>query len=325
MTGRRWDPIQREWVITATHRQERTFKPLEDYCPFCPTEDDDPYPTAIPQSEYDMTVIENGFPSLQTDPPDPAISGSDLLVVDKAKGKCEVVLFTQDHNGVMSDKPVSKFIKMVKVWQDRYTELGAVPDHEYVHIFENKGEEVGVTLEHPHGQIYAYPFVPPIIRKELTSSEEHYKETGDCLYCRYIDEEIEDGQRVVMENDSFIAVVPFHARWTYEVHIYAKDHLASLSDFAEKHERDLGRILKDILVRYDGLYNFEMPYVMSIHQQPTNGEASEYAHFHIEFYPPYRTEDKLKYPAGSERGVGTYINNKLPEEAANALRDGVSD
>jgi UDPglucose--hexose-1-phosphate uridylyltransferase len=321
MTERRWDPTRREWVVNATHRQERTFKPPEDYCPFCPTEEGAEYPTAIPRPEYDMAVVENGFPSLQPDPPEPAVESTDLYPVEEATGQCEVVLFTQDHDGVMSEKPVNRFTNLVELWSDRYAELGAVEDHDYVYIFENKGEEVGVTLHHPHGQIYAYPFVPPKIQTELDSSEQHLHETGNCLFCDIIDEERSDGRRVVVENDSFTAVVPFFARWTYEVHVYANDHLPSMNHFTDRHRQDLGKILKEVLVRYDSLFGFEMPYVMATHQQPTDGTGEDYSHFHIEFYPPYRTEDKLKYPAGSERGAGTYINNKLAEEAAAELRD----
>ncbi|MFB6201964.1 MAG: galactose-1-phosphate uridylyltransferase [Halorhabdus sp.] len=323
MTERRWDPTRREWVVTATHRQERTFKPPEDYCPFCPTAADAEVPTAIPESDYDVVVVENGFPSLQPEPPAPAVDGTALQPVEKATGQCEVVLFTADHDGQMSTEPVSRFAKMVRVWRDRYEELGAVEDHEYVYIFENKGEEVGVTLHHPHGQIYAYPFVPPTVRRELDASAEHREKTGTCLFCDLLADERADGRRIVAENDSFTAVVPFHARWTYEVHVYANEHVPALSEFTERQERDLARLLKSVLVRYDALFDFEMPYVMATHQQPTNGDHAKDAHYHIEFYPPYRTADKLKYPAGSERGAGTYINNKLPREAAAELRGSV--
>jgi len=321
MTERRWDPISKEWVVTATHRQERTFKPPADYCPFCPTAENAEYPTAIPESEYDMTVVENGFPSLQPDPPEPAVEGTDLQPVENANGTCEVVLFSSDHDGVMSEAPVSRFVKLVKLWRDRYETLGAEEDHDYVYVFENKGEAVGVTLHHPHGQIYAYPFVPPKIRKELDSSEEHYEEHGRCLFCDIIEEEREAGERVVAENGNFTAVVPFAARWTYEIHVYANEHVPSLAALTEEQERDLARVLKQVQVAYDSLFDREMPYVMATHQQPTTGEGAEYSHYHLEFYPPFRTADKLKHLAGSELGAGTFINNKLAEEAAEELRD----
>ncbi len=318
MSELRWDPINREWVITATHRQNRTFKPPKDYCPLCPTEEGG-FPTEVPK-DYDLVVFENKFPSLQPSAPEPDIAGSTLYPVDKAEGICEVVLFTSEHGGVMSKEPLSRFVKLVKVWKDRYHELGSKDFIDYVFIFENKGEEVGVTLEHPHGQIYAYPFIPPKIKKELDSSKDHYKEQGECLFCNVINEEREDGRRIVVSNDSFTAIVPFFARYTYEVHIYANNHIPSFNQFNEKEVEDLAAILRTVIQKYDNLFGFVFPYIMSIHQQATDGSGEEYSHFHIEFYPPYRTEDKLKYLAGSEAGAGAYINNSLAEDKAEELR-----
>ena len=320
MSELRWDPINRDWVITATHRQDRTFKPPEDYCPLCPTEEGG-FPTEVPSEDYDIVVFENKFPSLQFPPPEPAVEGSDLYKVKESEGICEVVLFTSEHDVVMSKKPLSRFLKLVKVWKDRYEELGNKDFIDYVFIFENKGEEVGVTLDHPHGQIYAYPFIPPKINNELESSKEHFENNDTCLYCDVIKEEKEDGRRIILKNDSFTAIIPFFARYTYEVHIYANKHIPSFNEFTEKEEKDLASILKNLLMKYDNLFDFVFPYIMSIHQQPTNGEGTEYSHFHIEFYPPYRTEDKLKYLAGSESGAGTFINGSMAEEKAEELRN----
>lgn len=319
MSELRWNPISQEWVITATHRQNRTFKPPKDYCPLCPTEEGG-FPTEVPAEDYDLVVFENKFPSLQPQAPEPAVAGTKLAPVKKAEGICEVVLFTSQHGGTMSKEPLSRYLKLVKVWRDRYQELGKKDFIDYVYIFENKGEEVGVTLEHPHGQIYAYPFIPPIVEKELNSSQKHYQKTGECLFCSVLKEEREDGRRIIVENDSFIAFIPFTARYTYELHIYAKKHLASFNDFKEKEEENLAEILKTVIVKFDNLFGFVFPYIMAIHQQPTDGTGQEYAHFHIEFYPPYRTKDKLKYLAGSEAGVGAYINGSLAEEKAEELR-----
>jgi UDPglucose--hexose-1-phosphate uridylyltransferase len=321
MTERRWDPIRREWVVTATNRQERTFRPPEDYCPFCPTEADAEFPTAIPDSEYEMAVVENGFPSMEPDPPAPGVEATSLHPVEPATGQCEVVLFTSEHDCVMSAEPVERFVNLVALWCDRYDALSADPDHEYVYVFENRGEAVGVSLTHPHGQIYAYPFVPPTIRRELDSSRDHHEKHGRCLFCDVVETERETGERVVAANDSFVAVVPFAARWTYEVHIYATEHLPSLAAFEARHQRDLGELLKTVQQAYDGLFDFEMPYVMATHQEPSTGDHSAYSHYHLEFYPPFRTADKQKHLAGSELGTGTFVNNKLAEEAAAELRD----
>jgi UDPglucose--hexose-1-phosphate uridylyltransferase len=318
MSELRWDPTMREWVITATHRQDRTFKPPKDYCPFCPPREDG-VPTAVTEDDFDIAVIENGFPSLQANPPAPAVAGDDLHPVEPAEGVCEVVIYTPEHDAVMGEQPAAKFQKLARVWQDRYRELGARDEVAYVFPFENKGEEMGVTLHHSHGQIYAYPFVPPTIERELDASKQHHDETGQCLFCEQIAAEVAADERVVAENDAFAAVVPFAARYAYEVHIYAKDHRPSLDDLSLAECRDLGSLLKRLVVGYDALFDFELPFVMVTHQQPTNGTGEAYAHFHLEFYPPYRTAEKLKYLASSELGAGTYINNKLPEEAASEL------
>jgi len=276
--------------------------------------------TEVPAEDYDIVVFENKFPSLKEELPRITGTGSKFFKYGKAQGICEVILFTSDHNGIMSEKPLSRYIKLVKVWRDRYQELGDKDFIDYVFIFENKGEEVGVTLHHPHGQIYAYPFIPPIIEQELDSSKEYLEKEGKCLFCKILEEEKEDGRRIIVSNDSFSALVPFAAGYSYEVHIYANKHLPSFNDFTEKEEIDLAAILKTLMMKFDNLFGFVLPYIMAIHQQPTNGTSKEYSHFHIEFYPPYRTKDKLKYLAGSELGVGAFINDSLPEEKAQELR-----
>jgi len=277
--------------------------------------------TEVPAEDYDIVVFENKFPSLKEDLPRITGTGSKFFKYGKAQGICEVVLFTSDHDGIMSEKPLSRYVKLVKVWRDRYRELGDKDFIDYVFIFENKGEEVGVTLHHPHGQIYAYPFIPPIIEQELDSSKEYLEKEGKCLFCKTLEEEKEDGRRIIVSNDSFSALVPFAAGYSYEVHIYTNKHLPSFNDFMEKEEIDLAAILKTLMMKFDNLFGFVLPYVMAIHQQPTNGTGKEYSHFHIEFYPPYRTKDKLKYLAGSELGVGAFINDSLPEEKAQELRN----
>jgi len=316
----RWNPILKKWVIIATHRQNRTYKPPKDYCPLCPTKKGG-LSTEVPAEDYDIVVFENKFPSLKEELPRITGTGSKFFKYGKAQGICEVVLFTSDHDGIMSEKPLSRYIKLVKVWRDRYQELGDKDFIDYVFIFENKGEEVGVTLHHPHGQIYAFPFIPPIIEQELDSSKEYLEKEGKCLFCKTLEEEKEDGRRIIVSNNSFTALVPFAAGYSYEVHIYTNKHLPSFNDFTEKEEIDLAAILKNLMMKFDNLFGFVLPYIMAIHQQPTNGTGKEYSHFHIEFYPPYRTKDKLKYLAGSELGVGAFSNDSLPEEKAQELRN----
>lgn len=322
MSELRWHPILEEWVITATHRQDRTFFPPPDYNPLAPTKPGG-FPTEIPAPDYDIVVFQNKFPSLQPHPPQPAVEGTDLMPVRPAVGVCEVVVYTPQAEATLAQLPLEKIEHLVWVWTDRFEALGARDDVDYVFIFENKGREIGVTLVHPHGQIYAYPFVPPKLQTELNSARKHWEKTGRCLFQDVLDQELSDGRRIVTENDSFVAAVPFFARYPYEVHITARGQgKTALTDFTRAEQRDLATILKTILGKYDNLFHTSLPYMMVLHQRPSVGPSEDYPHyrFHIEFYPPNRTKDKLKYLAGSEAGAGAYINDTLAEEKAAELR-----
>ena len=319
MSELRWNPIAREWVATATHRQDRTFLPPAGYCPLCPTQPDG-FPTEVPAESYEFVVFDNKFPSFRMDPYEPAVEGSTLYPVAPSVGACEVVLYSQRHDATLTACSVADLTRLVRVWRDRYEELGKRPEIDYVFIFENKGEAIGVTLHHPHGQIYAFSYLPPKIERELESQAMHHEQTGRCLHCDVIAEERADGRRIVAESEHFVAFVPFYARYPYEVHLYAKSHLSSLADFSAADEHDLARLLSVVLRKYDNLWGFSFPYMMVMHQQPTDGRAHPGSHFHIEFYPPHRTREKLKYLAGCESGAGTYINDTLAEEKAAELR-----
>ncbi len=320
MSELRWNPLLEEWVVTATHRQERTFFPPADYCPLCPTAPGH-FPTEVPAPDYEIVVFENKFPTFHREPPAPAVTGSDLYPVQPARGICEVVLYSPQHEGTLTDMSVDEIHKLISVWTDRYQELGRLDYVHYVFIFENRGEAVGVTLSHPHGQIYAFPYIPPIVQRELDACRRHRERTGHCLLCDILREEKADGRRIVAGNTSFLALVPFYARYPHELHIMAEKHQFSLSDLKPAEQRDLALLLKTVLVKYDGLYGFPLPYMMVMHQVPTDGGTYDYYHFHIEFYPLLRTRDKLKYRAGCESGAGTFITNALPEEWATELRE----
>lgn len=320
MSELRWNPVLREWVITATHRQDRTFLPPRDYCPLCPTKPGG-FETEIPEPDFEIAVFENRFPSLRPDPPEPAIEGDEMYRVRPAEGVCEVVVYTPVHDTTLAAQSVEHLRRLIVVWTDRYTELGALPYVEYVFIFENKGEVIGVTLHHPHGQIYAYPFVPPIAQRQLVSARAHQEDTGNCLFCDILVKERADGRRVVTEDEAFIAMIPFYARWPYEVHILPRRHVRSLADLKDAEAWSLARTLKQVLVAYDRLFGFSMPYILAMHQAPTDGGEHPYMHLHIEIYPPHRTATKLKHLAGSETAAGTFINDSLPEEKAQEMRD----
>jgi UDPglucose--hexose-1-phosphate uridylyltransferase len=315
----RWNPLLGEWVATATHRQERTFLPPADFCPLCPTKEGG-FPTEVPESNYDIVVFENRFPSLRPDPPEPAVHGSELYPVRPAQGVCEVVLYSSDHTTTLAGETVEQIYQLIRVWTDRFQALGALPFVEYVFVFENKGEAIGVTLHHPHGQIYAYPFIPPVVARELEQCRAHHERNGSCLLCDILAEEQRDGRRIVAENGSFVAFIPFYARWPYELHIYSRRHLQALDELTQSEQRDLSVMLKMVLVAFDRLFDLSFPYMMVIHQRPVDGGSYDYYHFHIEFYPPLRTATKMKYLAGSETGAGLFINDTLAEEKAAELR-----
>ena len=323
MSELRWHPLLGEWVGTATQRQDRTFLPPPDFCPLCPTKPGG-FPTEIPEPTYDIVAFENRFPSLSPDPPAPAIDGTELYPVRPALGECEVVVYTPQHSSTLAQQPVEQIYKLIQVWTDRFRELSARDYIKYVFIFENKGEAIGVTLHHPHGQIYAYPMVPPRVLQELAQSREHFERTRRCLLCDILAAEREFGQRIIVENDSFAAYVPFFARYPYETYITSKRHLLDLTQMTRTESLDLAEILKQVLAAFDKLFDISFPYMMVLHQGPSDGgDYGDYYHFHIEFYPPMRTATKLKYLAGSESGAGFFINDTLAEEKAAEVRSHV--
>lgn len=318
MSELRWNRQLGEWVVTATHRMDRTFLPPSDYCPLCPTAPGG-FETEIPRSDFEIAVFENRFPSFHLTPPSPAIHGTELFKVAPAGGICEVIVYTPRHRGSLADLTPGQMDLLINVWRDRYISLVEKPGIEYVLIFENRGAEVGVTLHHPHGQIYAFPYIPPVPARELQLAHEYLNKNNVCLFCAIKDEEIKTGCRIIMQNDSFLAFVPFAARYPYEVHIYSLEHRTSLAELSGKEISDLSHILRKMVQCYDSLFQKSFPYIMVLHQEPAkNGRGL--GHLHFEFYPPLRDAEKLKFLAGCEQGAGTFINDSLPEEKAAEIR-----
>lgn len=320
MSELRYHPFLDQWVITATHRQDRTFHPPADYCPLCPTKEGG-FPTEIPFPSYDIVVFENKFPSLSPRPPAPAIEGTELTPVRPSIGVCEVVCYADKHDATFSGLPYHQVRKLTRVWQERYVELAARQEVQYVFIFENKGKEIGVTLSHPHGQIYAYPYIPPTLKVELEAEKQYLESKGSNLWDDWLKTEMgASPSRLVHQNQSFAAIVPFFARYPYEVWITSFEHLRSLGQMSPAQLDDLAEILLTVTRKYDLLFGFSMPYIMAMHQEPAI-PGYEFNRFHVEFYPPYRTANKLKYLAGSEAAAGAFINDTLPEETSARLRD----
>jgi UDPglucose--hexose-1-phosphate uridylyltransferase len=319
LSERRWNPVLGEWTITATHRQDRTFLPPKEFCPLCPTKPGGP-PTEISRADFEVAVFDNRFPSLKLDPPPPDVEGSAITPVEPSFGACEVVVYTPEHEASMGTIPVRRIRQLVEVWAHRTLTLGAIEGIDYVYVFENRGEAIGVTLNHPHGQIYAYPTIPPVLVRETTNGRQHDERTASCLWCDLLDQEEADGRRIVASTPTWVAGVPFFARWPYEVHLTPRRHVGWLHELNAAEADDLARILSTVVRKYDALFGFTLPYIMATHQRPTDGGEHESYHLHFEFYPPNRTESKLKYLAGSEAGAGAFINDTLPEVTAERLR-----
>jgi UDPglucose--hexose-1-phosphate uridylyltransferase len=312
----RWHPLRGEWVAYASHRQDRTFLPPSGWNPLAPTTDPS-RPTEVPAGDWDVAVFENLFPTLTATAHDPPASIVDTL---PGKGACEVVVFTQDPSMSLGRLPLAHLGLLVDVWADRYAALGARDDVKYVFPFENRGVEVGVTLHHPHGQIYAYPFVPPLAARELAEQRAYFERHGRGLLEDHIRAEVEDGQRMIYDGKSVVAFVPACARYSYEVWIAPRRPAPSLTALDAAERADLARALKTVLLKLDGLWDKPMPYVMVFHQAPTDGRDHPEAHVHIEIYPAYRMPGRLKYLAGSEIGAGVFTADTLPEAKAAELR-----
>ena len=318
MSELRYHPFLQQWVITATHRQDRTFHPPDGYCPLCPTLPGG-FPTEVPRAEYDIAVFENRFPSLHHAPDEPSVEGTLLTPVRPSEGVCEVLCYSSEHSATFATLPLRQIKKLARVWKDRYVKLAALEYVEYVFIFENKGKETGVTLSHPHGQIYAYPYIPPVLEKELLAEREHWEAHERPLMQDVLEMERKDGRRIVWENARFVAFVPFFARYPFETYVVPNDHLCSLADMDSVTLDGLAEALWAMARKFDALFGFSMPYVMAMHQEPAV-PGYDFNWFHVEFYPPYRTAEKLKYLAGSEAGAGAFINDTLAEESAEMLR-----
>lgn len=307
MSELRFEELRGEQVAYAIHRQDRTFLPSRDHCPLDPTRPGGPQ-SEIPFPAFEIAVFDNRFPAFQA-----------------PGGAAEVVVYTDDHDASFAALAPERAEALMWVWRHRYMELGAREDVDYVFIFENRGVEVGVTLHHPHGQIYGYPFLPPVPRAELAADAR----LGGCAPCELLRRELEDGRRVLFENDGVVVYVPYAARWAYEAHVVMRRHRASLLECEPEELRLLAGALQALTRGYDALFDRPFPYVMAVHQAPTTAasrpaaEAAGQGHLHVEFYPPLRTAEKLKYLAGSEQGAGAFISDTLPEESAAKLREAI--
>jgi UDPglucose--hexose-1-phosphate uridylyltransferase len=312
----RWHPLRGEWVAYAQHRQHRTFLPPAEYNPLAPSRTPE-HPTEVPNGRWDVAVFDNLFPTFAMSAHDPPELG---VPTEPARGVCEVVVFTPDSTATLGRLPLCHMELIVDVWADRYEELGRIPDVAYVFPFENRGVEVGVTLHHPHGQIYAYPFVPPVPARELDRQRAHHEQHGRGLLEDLVAREVDDGIRMIYRGPHVVAFMPICARYSYEVWVAPKRPAPSLVALGADERRDFARALKTVLLKFDGLWNQPFPYILAFHQAPTDGQPHPEAHVHAEFYPAYRMPGRLKYLAGSEIGAGVFTADTVPEEKVKELQ-----
>ena len=312
----RWHPLRGEWVTYAAYRQDRTFLPPPEYNPLAVTAHRD-HPTEVPPGNWDIAVFDNRFPSLSLAAKDASES---TVPTAPGKGKCEVVVYTQDAHSSLGKLPVEHIELLLSVWAERTASLGKLDDIRYVLPFENRGTEVGVTLHHPHGQIYAYPLVPPVPARMQEQAVRHYREHGTGVLEDLIQRELRDGQRIIYRGAHAVAFVPSCARYPYEVWVAPTAPVATFCELSDTQRADLARALKTVLLKYDGLWQRTFPYLMVWYQAPMDDQPHPESHLHAELYPPYRTPDKLKYLAGTELGAGMFAMDVLPEEKARELQ-----
>jgi len=327
----RWDPLSGEWVVIAAARQDRTFLPPADQCPLCPSVNG--RLTEIPAPNYDVVVFENRFPSLRGtwhDMPDlPGLTrrgeapAGTLAARRASVGRCEVVCFTSDHDSAFASLTPERVRTVVEAWADRTAALGKITGVEQVYCFENRGEEIGVTLHHPHGQIYAFPFATPkterMIQQIHTYASAH---DGANLIDDLIEYELDAGKRVVTRNDHWIAFVPEAARWPYEVRLFPVRRVPDIPALDSAQRDAFGTLYLDVLRRFDRLFGKPAPYIAAWHQAPIHDAAARDAFgAHLQVFSLRRAENKLKYLAGTESGMGVWINDIVPEAAAERLRE----
>lgn len=301
----RRDRLLGDTVAVASHRQGRIYHPPADECPLCPSRDG--RLSEIPAADYDVAVFENRFPSLAGD-----------------AGRCEVVCFTSDHDASFADLTPEQAGLVLDAWTDRTAELSQLPGVEQVFCFENRGKEIGVTLGHPHGQIYAYPFTTPRTELMLRSLAEHRERTGGNLFDDLLADERADGRRIVLQTGHWTAFVPYAAHWPYEVHLYPNRRVPDLLGLDEDARTEFPHVYLELLKRFDRIFGEgepRTPYIAGWHQAPfAAADRGDFA-LHLELFTVRRTSGKLKFLAGSESGMSVFINDVPPETAAQRLRE----
>jgi UDPglucose--hexose-1-phosphate uridylyltransferase len=326
----RWHPLREEWVIVAAHRQNRpwsgeTVEHVEaagpDYEPDCYLCPGNLRVSGRRNPVYTSTfVFNNDMPCAAPDAPRDLPTPPGIYRNQPAEGLARVVCYSPNHSLTLAELETEQVVELLSVWQEQYRELGALSEVKHVLIFENKGEAVGVSNPHPHCQIYATNFVFKTIETEARVSQKHLEETGRILFQDILDAERADGRRILVENETAIAFVPYFARYAYEVFVAPKETRPDVTSLSDDERRDFADVLRRVLVKFDNLWRIPFPYVMPLHQAPTDGGDYRGFHFHVEFHPPLRRPYLLKYLAGPEIGGGNFLSDTAPEEKAAELR-----
>ncbi|NLY08762.1 MAG: galactose-1-phosphate uridylyltransferase [Tissierellia bacterium] len=319
MAELRYNPLLDDWTMVAASRDKRPDMP-KDYCPFCAGSGKVP-------DDYTVHLYANDFPILSTNPPEPDDVGSELYQVKPSYGICDVVLYSPKHNAKLWELPQNHIEELVELWKSRFQELEKDENIQYIFPFENRGAEVGVTMPHPHGQIYSYSQMPLRMRVELENEKKYFDKTGKNLFEQMVADEIKYKDRVLMENSSFIAFIPFFSEYPYGAYIVAKENIVSLEEFSKKHISDLASMLKALIGGFDTMFERDFPYMMGMYNRPLNKaedkNISDYFRYHIKFFPPLRGANSIKYNASSETGAWAAGNPRRVEECAVELRNAI--
>ncbi len=314
MAELRYNPLTKDWVMIASHRQNRPQMP-KDWCPFCPGSG------KVPE-DYIVHKYDNDFPALSQEPPQPDDLKTDFYKTAPSYGKCEVILYSPEHTKTLPELSEEHVRKLVDLWVERFVEIKKDENIKYVFIFENRGEVVGVTMPHPHGQIYGYSFIPKKLELECEAAKEHKEKTGGCIFCDMLADEVKYGERIIIENDDFYAFLPFYSEYPYGMYIMSKKHKSTIDQFTDSERDNLAKIVRETAGTLDSLFGYTFPYMMCMHNAPVNsGDIEKDFHFHIEFFPPMRSADKQKFNASSETGAWAHCNPTAPEEKAIELRE----